>query len=430
MQATTATLRVPGWRSPFTLSCLILCLGAFLPAGSQPLALTLKEIGFLPPGGGKVVFSHAGHMKKPGIAGNCKSCHSAIFPMGRAPATMARMEKGGSCGACHNGRQAFALNDCARCHRVPEVKIQVAATGPVRFSHKTHLKRQPNCTVCHDRLFAPGPNRPVGMAAMAKGRSCGACHNGKDAFNVARCTGCHPAREVALGSKETGPIRFGHRQHLTRNDCSACHPKPYRTGKNAPVGMARMKQGRSCGVCHDGKVAFAVARCASCHPVQDRTYPVRATGPVTFRHDRHLEKASCGACHRRLYPPGSRSHATMAQMQRGRSCGACHNGTKSFGLTRCSGCHPVRDIAFAVKPSRASFSHQKHLAAYDCRACHPGLFTAGPGVRRTMAEMEAAKSCGACHDGKVAFTVRENCGSCHQMQRAEVSWEERKGGSR
>jgi c(7)-type cytochrome triheme protein len=30
-----------------------------------------------------------------------------------------------------------------------------------------------------------------------------------------------------------------------------------------------------------------------------------------------------------------------------------------------------------------------------------------------MDEMEKGKSCGACHDGKTAFTVKENCDTCH-----------------
>jgi c(7)-type cytochrome triheme protein len=30
-----------------------------------------------------------------------------------------------------------------------------------------------------------------------------------------------------------------------------------------------------------------------------------------------------------------------------------------------------------------------------------------------MKAMEQGKSCGACHNGKVAFSVKENCESCH-----------------
>jgi c(7)-type cytochrome triheme protein len=32
-----------------------------------------------------------------------------------------------------------------------------------------------------------------------------------------------------------------------------------------------------------------------------------------------------------------------------------------------------------------------------------------------MEEMGEGKSCGACHDGSAAFSVEDNCESCHQM---------------
>jgi len=33
----------------------------------------------------------------------------------------------------------------------------------------------------------------------------------------------------------------------------------------------------------------------------------------------------------------------------------------------------------------------------------------------TMEQMEQGASCGACHDGGTAFTVKENCETCHNM---------------
>lgn len=45
----------------------------------------------------------------------------------------------------------------------------------------------------------------------------------------------------------------------------------------------------------------------------------------------------------------------------------------------------------------------------------PPLFAGKGNVTVSMAGMETQKSCGACHDGKSAFTVKENCEKCHQM---------------
>jgi c(7)-type cytochrome triheme protein len=47
----------------------------------------------------------------------CYACHDALFPMRRgATPTMAAMSKGESCGTCHNGKVAFGVDTCQRCH--------------------------------------------------------------------------------------------------------------------------------------------------------------------------------------------------------------------------------------------------------------------------------------------------------------------------
>ncbi len=65
--------------------------------------------------GGKVIFSGDVHKK----AGACNVCHPAIFKMkkGSDAMTMKDMEAGKFCGACHNGTKAFAVKDCAKCHK-------------------------------------------------------------------------------------------------------------------------------------------------------------------------------------------------------------------------------------------------------------------------------------------------------------------------
>jgi c(7)-type cytochrome triheme protein len=53
---------------------------------------------------------------------------------------------------------------------------------------------------------------------------------------------------------------------------------------------------------------------------------------------------------------------------------------------------------------------------YGCDECHPDLFKARRGANKaTMEDMESGKSCGACHDGDAAFSVAEDCESCHEM---------------
>ena len=64
------------------------------------------------------------------------------------------------------------------------------------------------------------------------------------------------------------------------------------------------------------------------------------------------------------------------------------------------------------------FSHYQHLEAVgkDCVLCHNKVFHIDPKKNQpvSMEEMEQGKSCGACHNGKTAFPVTENCESCHE----------------
>lgn len=58
---------------------------------------------------------------------------------------------------------------------------------------------------------------------------------------------------------------FSHRRHQSFG-CHACHPSTF---PQAPLGFTHeeMSQGRFCGQCHDGGIAFAIdgAACRRCH---------------------------------------------------------------------------------------------------------------------------------------------------------------------
>lgn len=75
------------------------------------------------------------------------------------------------------------------------------------------------------------------------------------------------------------------------------------------------------------------------------------------------------------------------------------------------------DILFKVKNGNVTFRHDSHVksAGLACQECHDKLFvTKAKHVKATMADMGKGKSCGACHDGKRAFSVKSNCANCHQ----------------
>jgi c(7)-type cytochrome triheme protein len=249
-----------------TLTAAIICYS--IPVA----ALQIKDKTFTTADAGKVVFSHDKHLKKkstksPNIS--CKACHNSAMEKG-VHYTMAEMEQGKSCGQCHNGQTAFALDRCTVCHKVKDITYKVKATGPVLFKHSVHLQKNSDCGACHNSLFkTAGVNPPVGMAAMEKGASCGACHNGEKAFAVAECSRCHPSREIIFIDKTAGNICFSHKNHTNLYKCGECHPLTFKTSRSkTKVSMKMMEAGKSCGSCHDGKIAFSVKEnCASCHKI-------------------------------------------------------------------------------------------------------------------------------------------------------------------
>ena len=68
-------------------------------------------------------------------------------------------------------------------------------------------------------------------------------------------------------------------------------------------------------------------------------------------------------------------------------------------------------------PGKVVFSHTSHVAYSEkCTACHVKLFPILRPTRQvTHAFMEAGESCGACHNGQMAFGPGDpaTCTRCH-----------------
>jgi c(7)-type cytochrome triheme protein len=131
---------------------------------------------------------------------------------------------------------------------------------------------------------------------MDAGRSCGTCHDGRQAFGVrdsTACSSCHSGRRAAAagstgkgaagthgGTKgpapftyasskaSPGPVTFRHVTHLdAKLACASCHPRPFAM-QVAGARTTPLHDSSACGMCHDGSKAFAVEdpeSCARCH---------------------------------------------------------------------------------------------------------------------------------------------------------------------
>lgn len=97
---------------------LVILVSAVIFVASQAVAMVGGGDVTLRNKGGNVIFSHDAHVAGMGL--KCTQCHDKLYTNARQhkKVSMKEMQKGKSCGACHNGKSAFSVKgDCAKCHR-------------------------------------------------------------------------------------------------------------------------------------------------------------------------------------------------------------------------------------------------------------------------------------------------------------------------
>jgi len=152
-----------------------------------------------------VTFSHKAHTMRAGL--DCDSCHDSLFQQEAGAVekegdfTMAAFAQGKYCGSCHNGNEAFDANskqECLNCHIAPRSIVYTKPDKAVLFEHNRHVAMGMECAACHLDLFAMKVGtveekpQEFTMDALYKGKFCGSCHDGNEAFaSNTRCTTCH-----------------------------------------------------------------------------------------------------------------------------------------------------------------------------------------------------------------------------------------------
>ena len=98
-------------RNLIVIALLLVATSALAAVGGGDITMKNK--------GGDVMFSHEAHVD--GMAQACIECHDKLYTSSKQhkAVTMKQMQKGKSCGACHNGKKAFSVKgDCAKCHKI------------------------------------------------------------------------------------------------------------------------------------------------------------------------------------------------------------------------------------------------------------------------------------------------------------------------
>ncbi len=205
----------------------------------------------------------------------------------------------------------------------------------------------------------------------------------------------------------------------------------------------------------------------------DRVSTDAKVKPVFFSHWRHRIKYTCRVCHFELDFAFSNEETEITEEdnRNGLFCGACHDGTTTFGHTEknCDKCHTGKILSqkkeyidFFMKVKRAPFGnkldwvdavesgiinpvysifnkdekplefdeklelqatwnyvppayfdHKTHTRWLDCANCHPDIFNVKKKTTKhfSMEYILAERFCGVCHL-RTAFPLND-CTGCH-----------------
>jgi len=323
--------------------------------------------------------------------------------------------------------------------------------GSVIFSHSDHLQKGTTCASCHSGLFEMEAlkvekNKDFTMDSLYKGKYCGACHNGKKAFaSDTQCARCHvgvnypvPQKDVPaykasvmVGKGDAG-VTFNHEKHLKKGKCISCHPSLFEPKEGASkIRMADHTANKYCFTCHDqqGKGTFAQNDCSRCHvkampAPQDAILYGKGAKAVSFKHEKHQIKTGCTTCHPKLfaYRKGEVKINFDDHANR-KACFTCHAKKDGSASYSCNVCHKDKPaikatfypdtLTYKTTMQNIYFHHESH-AVFACNLCHPNPFAMKKGkTDMNMKDMMKGKTCGICHNGAKAFSVRD-CARCHK----------------
>ncbi|MFQ5560388.1 MAG: c(7)-type cytochrome triheme domain-containing protein [Nitrospinota bacterium] len=223
-------------------------------------------------------------------------------------------------------------------------------------------------------------------------------------------------------SKRVPLTVFPHWIHSMWYTCKACHEKIFsmkREKSGSLDVMAKIENGESCGVCHNGKGAFGTKKnCIRCHQKAEPSREVRFSDPgsVSFEElDKIYKKLKI-----EWFPEKLKKRELIFDRTEKVDFDRLifHEEVirpKSFINKR--EVEEIRENVVVFRPKSdsmdvVSFDHTIHTRLISCSSCHEREFISKLGANSVfMKDIAAGKKCGLCHNG-IAFSV-DNCMKCH-----------------
>lgn len=137
--------------------------------------------------------------------------------------------------------------------------------------------------------------------------------------------------------------------------------------------------------------------------------------------DEAVESIPCFKCHsyKKFSSAEKASFAHVIHRDTGYHCNQCHifkaHSHMRTNAALCNNCHNLRIFAYKKSGFPSWFNHESHSKP-GCKQCHAAVFRMKKGSEKiTMDLIYQGRQCGACHDGKKAFSSSE-CAKCHDMK--------------
>jgi len=207
---------------------------------------------------------------------------------------------------------------------------------------------------------------------------------------------------ISRNTRESGvmkPVVFPHWVHRAKFACKVCHTDigfALKSG-GTDITMAQIQEGKLCGTCHNGQIAFEPIDCDKCHSYglpQERKISERIKDlpPDFFGNKVDWVKAIEKGAIKPAASPDGKDEMTGFDMD-----------------------VIIPTTKFKPSPPDVKFPHKAHTELLDCSSCHDSIFNqqAGGNPEMNMMKIISGQYCGVCHL-KVAFPI-DDCFRCHSQ---------------
>lgn len=191
-------------------------------------------------------------------------------------------------------------------------------------------------------------------------------------------------------------VVFPHWWHRTQFTCKVCHIDvgfEMKAGTN-DIKMPDIFEGKWCGACHNGNIAFAATECDRCHSYG-----------IDVKENRNFYEITAD------YPSngyGNKIDWVKAIEQGKITPKASIEGKEEMTILDMAVDRPVSS---GIMPD-VVYPHKAHTEVLSCDNCHPNIFEMqARATPITMMKITQGRYCGRCH-GKVSFPI-EDCFRCH-----------------